>query len=248
MTSEAREVCIVDDDGMVRRSLARLIASAGHRVRTYASARELLEDRANVLPGCLLLDVRLPDLDGLELFQRMQALEAYVPVIFLTGYGDIPMSVRAMKSGAYDFLTKPVEEAALLEAIAGALAEEARVRAGRVESEELSRRYDTLTRRESEVMQLVLAGHLNKQIARELGISEKTVKVHRSRVMSKMGARRVANLVQYAMQLGVDASGARPPAGAPPAITPMHHAPGRSVERMAEPPADPERGPPEYVD
>lgn len=208
MTAAAPEVFIVDDDVMVRAAFARLIESAGHPVRTFGSAREFLEQRTRPGPGCLILDVRLPDLDGMELFRRLQESGVFLPVIFLTGYGDIPMSVRAIKAGAFDFLTKPVEDETLLGAIDGALREEARMRAERVETAELTRRYESLTPRELEVMRLVLAGNLNKQIARELGIAEKTVKVHRSRVMSKMGARRVAHLVHYAMQLGADPAGA----------------------------------------
>jgi RNA polymerase sigma factor (sigma-70 family) len=203
MTTALRpEVFIVDDDVSVRTALSRLVASAGHTVRAFSSAREFLDSQCYMNPGCLVLDVRLPDLDGIELHERLQAAGTAVPVIFMTGFGDIPTTVRAIKSGAVDFLPKPVADDTLLRAIDAALAEEARQRADRVEVQELNRRFELLTPRERDVFRLVLAGRLNKQIARELGISEKTVKVHRGRVMSKMGARRVAQLVQYAARMG----------------------------------------------
>ena len=197
------EVFVVDDDPDVRSALGRLIAAAGHEVRTFGSAREFLDSDCHRQPGCLLLDVRLPDLDGIELHRRLQENGTGLPVIFMTGFGDIPTSVQAIKSGAFDFLPKPVPDATLLEAIDAALAVEAEHRAERLETEELARRFNSLTPREVDVLQLVLAGRLNKQIARQLGISEKTVKVHRSRVMAKMGARRVAQLVQLAVRLGI---------------------------------------------
>lgn len=202
MPPATARVLIVDDDAGVRAALERLIGSAGYDVQTFGSATELLDTWHDPGPACVLLDVRLPDLDGLELHRRLQKLGVYLPVIFMTGYADIPTSVRAMKAGAFDFLTKPIEAGVLMRAIEDALEEEARARLERVEVEELARRYSSLTHRETEVMQLVLDGMLNKEIARALGISEKTVKVHRSRVMTKMGARRVANLVHFAMLLG----------------------------------------------
>ena len=203
MTTALRpEVFIVDDDVSVRTALSRLVASAGHTVRVFSSAREFLDSQCYMNPGCLVLDVRLPDLDGIELHERLQAAGTAIPVVFMTGFGDIPTTVRAIKSGAVDFLPKPVSDETLLRAIDTALAEEARQRADRVEIQELTRRFELLTPRERDVFRLVLAGRLNKQIARELGISEKTVKVHRGRVMSKMGARRVAQLVQFAARMG----------------------------------------------
>ena len=225
MQEAGSEVFVIDDDPKVRTALARLIESAGHPVRTFASAREFLDRRDQLGPGCLLLDVRLPDLNGLDLQQRLQESGFYLPVIFMTGFGDIPTSVRAIKAGAFDFLTKPVEDQVLLRTIGEALEEESRTRSERVETEELADRAESLTPREREVMQHVLAGLLNKQIARELGISEKTVKVHRSRVMSKMGARRVATLVHYAVRLGMS-PGVPPVAG----VTPGPSAPTRRHE------------------
>jgi RNA polymerase sigma factor (sigma-70 family) len=210
MTTALRpQVFIVDDDVSVRTALTRLVGSVGHSVRAFSSAREFLDSQCYLHPGCLVLDVRLPDLDGMELHERLQAAGTPIPVIFMTGFGDIPTSVRAIKSGAVDFLPKPVSDDTLLRAIDTALAEEARQRADRVEVQELSRRFELLTPRERDVFRLVLAGRLNKQIARELGISEKTVKVHRGRVMSKMGARRVAQLVQFAARMGYIGTSAR---------------------------------------
>jgi len=212
-------VLVVDDDAAVRDALERLIGMAGYEVRTFGSAREFLEDWHDHGPACALLDVRLPDLNGLELHQQIRKRGVYLPVIFMTGYGDIPTSVRAMKAGAFDFLTKPVEAAALLRAIEEALEDEARFRSERIEVEELLRRQRSLTPRERQVMDLVLSGMLNKEIAQELGIAEKTVKVHRSRVMSKMGARRVANLVHFAMLLSEEAD--RTAAGIEPGPSPV---------------------------
>lgn len=210
MSEDEPRIIIVDDDALVRRALSRLLSAAGYDTRTFSSARELLDGIHGVGAGCLLLDVRLPDFDGLELFRELQRAGSSMPVIFLTGYGDIPMSVRAIKAGAFDFLTKPVEEKTLLEAVDSALQEYRRMRQERVETDELVRRYESLTPREVEVMHRVLAGRLNKQIAHDLGISEKTVKVHRSRVMAKMGARRVAHLVQHAVRIGILARGVEP--------------------------------------
>ena len=197
------EVFVVDDDPDVRSALGRLIASAGHEVRTFGSAREFLESKCQRHPGCLLLDVRLPDLNGIELHRRLLEDRADMPVIFMTGFGDIPTSVQAIKSGAFDFLPKPVRDDTLLEAIDAALTVDAEHRAERLEIEELTRRFNLLTPREVDVLKLVLVGRLNKQIAVQLGISEKTVKVHRARVMTKMGTRRVAQLVQLAARLGM---------------------------------------------
>ena len=205
MVSAGTEVFVVDDDSAVRIALSRLIASAGHVVRTFGTATEFFESAASARPGCLVLDVRLPDLDGFEVLQRIRRSGAFLPVIMLTGFGDIPTSVMAMKSGAIDFLAKPVADDALLQSIDRALEEAVKSRTRLQQTEELSRRYESLTRREVEVLELVLSGRLNKQIAHELGISEKTVKAHRGRVMSKMGVRRVTQLVQSAVRLGLTA-------------------------------------------
>lgn len=207
MSTGESHVFIVDDDPQLRDTLGQLIASSGITVHAFGSAKEFLAALSDSVRGCLILDVRLPDLNGFELFAELQRAGRWMPVIFLSGYGDIPTSVRAIKAGAYDFLTKPVEERTLLRAIAGALREEARSRTERVETDELHRRYESLTPREAEVMQHILSGRLNKQIGYQLGISEKTVKVHRSRVMAKMGAHSVAMLVRYAVRIGVVTAG-----------------------------------------
>jgi len=197
------EIFVVDDDPMIRTALKRLIASAGHDVRTFGSAEEFLATAQTCTPACVVLDVRLPGLDGIELHQRLQAGDSLLPVIFMTGYGDIPSSVLAMQSGAVDYLPKPVSDQTLLEAIDLALEVGAQSRAQFEEQRELERRIDTLTPRELEVFGMVMAARLNKQIARAMGISEKTVKVHRARLMAKMGARHVAQLVKLGVQLGM---------------------------------------------
>ena len=202
-TTPAAEVFVVDDDPSVRTALVRTLTSAGYRVRDFAAAQAFLDSGSHQQPGCLILDLRLPDLDGMALYERLRAAGAWMPVIFLTGFGDIPTSVEAMKSGAMDFLPKPVADEVLLAAVEAALVEEARRRADRVEQAEIAGRLATLTARERQVMQLVLAGRLNKQIAGDLGISEKTVKVHRGRVMAKMGVPQVARLVSLVARAGL---------------------------------------------
>ena len=202
-TTPAAEVFVVDDDPSVRTALVRTLTSAGYRVRDFAAAQAFLDSGSHQQPGCLILDLRLPDLDGMALYERLRAAGAWMPVIFLTGFGDIPTSVEAMKAGAMDFLPKPVADEVLLAAVEAALVEEARRRADRVEQAEIAGRLATLTARERQVMQLVLAGRLNKQIAGDLGISEKTVKVHRGRVMAKMGVPQVARLVSLVARAGL---------------------------------------------
>jgi len=202
-TTPAAEVFVVDDDPSVRTALVRTLTSAGYRVRDFAAAQAFLDSGSHQQPGCLILDLRLPDLDGMALYERLRAAGAWMPVIFLTGFGDIPTSVEAMKAGAMDFLPKPVADEVLLAAVEAALVEEARRRADRVEQDEIAGRLATLTVRERQVMQLVLAGRLNKQIAGDLGISEKTVKVHRGRVMAKMGVLQVARLVSLVARAGL---------------------------------------------
>lgn len=197
-------VFLIDDDPAVRRALTRLIRSAGYRVTAFASAREFLETPPDDDgPACLVLDVRLPGLSGLELQQALQRDHAAMPIIFITGHGDVPMSVKAMKAGAVDFLQKPVKDKVLLQAIEQALVRAARERTEREELDLIRRRYDNLTPREREVLALVITGMLNKQIAFELGTVEKTIKVHRARVMDKMGASSVAELVRIAEKVGI---------------------------------------------
>lgn len=197
-------VFLIDDDLSVRRALTRLIRSAGYQVRAFASAREFLETPPDGDgPACLVLDVRLPGLSGLELQQALQGDHAAMPIIFITGHGDIPMSVKAMKAGAVDFLQKPVKDKVLLQAIEQALQRAVRERTEREELDQIRRRFDTLTPREREVLALVITGMLNKQIAFELGTVEKTIKVHRARVMDKMRANSIAELVRMAEKVGI---------------------------------------------
>jgi FixJ family two-component response regulator len=196
-------VFLVDDDASVRRALARLIKSAGYHVQTFASAREFLDGGSlNEGPGCLVLDVRLPGLSGIDLQRELQRTRLILPVIFITGHGDIPMSVNAMKAGAVDFLQKPVRDADLLRAIEQALARAVREHAELKETKDLQSRVEKLTTREREVMNLVVRGWLNKQIAFELGTAEKTIKVHRARVMEKMKVDSLAELVRLAEKIG----------------------------------------------
>ena len=199
-------VFLVDDDASVRRALARLIKSAGHQVQTFASAREFLGTKTcGEEAACLVLDVRMPGLTGIDLQRELQTLNRNVPIVFMTGHGDIPMSVQAMKAGAVDFLPKPVKDTELLSAIEQALARAVHDRAERNELEDIQRRVEKLTPREREVMVLVVRGLLNKQIAFELGTVEKTIKVHRARVMEKMQAESLADLVRLAEKVGIPA-------------------------------------------
>ena len=196
-------VSVVDDDPSVRRSLARLVKSAGYRVEAYASAHEFLARPPEEGPACLLLDVRMPGLTGLDLQETLAIAAHSTSIVFITGYRDVRASVKAMKAGAVDFLTKPVDDEELLGAIERAVA---RAGAARLEEDritEIRERIKTLTPREAEVFALVVTGMLNKQIAFDLGVSEKMVKVHRGRVMEKMRARSLAELVRLADEGGV---------------------------------------------
>lgn len=198
-------VFLVDDDPSVRKAMARLIKSAGHTVQTFGSAREFLDSGwENHSPACLVLDVQLPGLSGLDLQRVLQTGRTAVPVIFITGHGNIPMGIQAMKEGAVDFLPKPVKDTVLLCAIEQALARSVRDHAQRDEQEEIQWRMNTLTPREREVMALVVRGLLNKQVAHELGTVEKTIKVHRARVMQKMQVESLAELVRIAERARVD--------------------------------------------
>ena len=205
MPSSAPAVFLVDDDASVRKALTRLIRSAGYDVRAFGSAREFRDHSRVGGDGlaCLVLDVRMPGLSGLDLQHELQAKNTLLPIIFITGHGDIPMSVKAMKAGAVDFLPKPVKDKALLTAIEQALARAEHDHAERLELEDIQRRLDRLTPREREVMTLVVRGLLNKQIALELGTVEKTIKVHRARVMEKMEVQSLAELVRLAERAGL---------------------------------------------
>ena len=198
-------IAIVDDDPSVREGLDSLIRSAGWRAETFASAREFLEGRGPEVPSCLVLDLELPGPSGLDLQKRMAEAELDIPIVFLTGHGNIPTSVQAMKAGAIEFLTKPVEEEELLRAIREAIERDRQTRQEHAEIHDLFDRYKTLTPREREVMQQVITGLLNKQVAAELNITEFTVKIHRAQVMRKMRADSLPSLVRMADSLGIRA-------------------------------------------
>ena len=200
MTGQA-VVHLVDDDDSLRSALQRLLTAAGHRVKAYASAGEFLLEPPADGPGCLLLDLRMPGPSGLELQDALERHGILLPVIFLTGYGDLSTGVRAMKAGAVDFLTKPVQREPLLAAIERALEADAAGRATRSASAKLQTRFAQLTARERDVFDLVVAGKLNQQIAEALGIAERTVKAQRAQVMAKLGAANAAELGRIAAQL-----------------------------------------------
>ena len=189
-------VFVVDDDASVREAVKKLISSVGLRVETFGSTREFLGGKRPDSPACLVLDVRLPDASGLELQHDLAEADVQIPIIFITGHADVPMTVRAMKAGAVEFLTKPFRGQELLDAIQVAIARDRVARNEQGQIQELRNRYETLTAREKEVLALVVSGLLNKQIGAELGASELTVKTHRGRVMQKMQAESLADLVR----------------------------------------------------
>jgi FixJ family two-component response regulator len=199
-------IFVVDDDKSVRDSLRRLLTSVGLSVEVFPTAQAFLSRPRPDTPGCVVLDVRLPGLSGLDLQRELAGTDAPLPIVFLTGHGDIPMSVRAMKAGAVEFLTKPFREQELLKAIRQAVERDRAGRQDRQQLAELRRRHDTLTPRERDVMAGIVAGLLNKQIAAEFGTSEATVKEQRGHVMAKMQAGSVAELVRIAARLGVSPS------------------------------------------
>ena len=196
-------VWVVDDDASVREALRSLIRSAGLRVVTLASADEFLARPRVEAPSCLVLDVRMPHLSGLDLQKRMAEINLQIPIVFITGHGDVPTSVRAMKAGAVEFLTKPFDDRDLLEAIQQAIKGDREARQHQAELGELRARYESLTPREREVMGRVVSGLLNKQVAAELGTSEITIKVHRAQVMHKMHAGSLADLVRMSEKLEI---------------------------------------------
>jgi FixJ family two-component response regulator len=199
-------VYVVDDDRAVRESLHTLFEELGYRPEVYESAEEFLAHSRQTAPGCLILDVGLPALDGLELQRLIGGGQSGLPIIFITGNGDIPMSVQAMKGGAVEFLTKPLRTEALLDAVSGAVKCSRVHLAGRAELDALRQLYQTLSPREHEVLSFVVRGHLNKQIAAQLGISEITVKAHRGRVMRKMKVQSLAELVTIVGRLNLNAA------------------------------------------
>jgi FixJ family two-component response regulator len=204
MTDPTPTVCVVDDDPSVRRSLGRLLKAAGFGVETFASAEAFLDRPLPDGPACLVLDVSMPGLNGLDVQRALAERNAGLPVVFVTGHGDIPMTVRAMRAGATDFLPKPCKGADLVAAVQRAVAVHAESRQVRSHSADLRQRAEALTPREREVMWLVVTGMLNKQTGYRLGVTEKTVKVHRARVMHKMGADSLAELVRMSEQLLAD--------------------------------------------
>lgn len=202
MTPADATVFVVDDDTSVRTALKRLIQSLGLKVETFDSAQAFLKHGPHDGPACLVLDVRMPGMSGIELQHRLTRAGLGMPIIFITGHGSIPLSVQAMKAGAVDFIEKPFEDQKLIDAINTAIQKNKKFRTEHAEIKDLQRRVDSLTPREREVFILVVSGMLNKQIAFDLGMSEKTVKVHRARVMDKMKAKSLADLVRMAEKAG----------------------------------------------
>jgi FixJ family two-component response regulator len=196
-------VFIIDDDPLYRGSTERLVRSVGLRVQSFESAREFLSSRRPNVASCLVLDVRMPGLSGLDLQLELAKVGVQMPIIFVTGHGDIPMSVQAMKAGAVEFLAKPFRDQALLDAINQAIERDRVTRRQRAKSVELRRRYESLGPREREVFECVVSGMLNKQIADKLGTTERTIKFHRGQIMRKMEAKSVAELVRFAYGLGI---------------------------------------------
>jgi len=202
-------VTIVDDDVSVRESVEALIRFSGWRVRSFGSAAAFLADEPFEGPGCLLLDINLPDDNGLDLQARITELYPFLPILFLTGYGDVPMSVRAMKAGAAEFLTKPFDDEVLVAAVEQAIETSMRMIGERGALKDIEARYASLSKREREVMHLIVSGLLNKQVGGELGISEITVKAHRGRLMEKMKAPSFADLVKMSERLGLETASRR---------------------------------------
>jgi FixJ family two-component response regulator len=211
VTEEKLIVYVVDDDSSMRKALERLLRSADYDAKSFASASEFLDFTCPDAPGCLVLDIKMPKVSGLELQDRLVEKGVSFPIIFITGYGTVPASVKAFKAGAVDFLQKPFKDRDLLDAVSGAIEKHRHLRQEQNEMKTLRARLDTLTPREREVFGMVASGMLNKQVAFDLGTAEKTIKVHRARVMEKMGAQSLADLVRFAEKLGIRSSNALAP-------------------------------------
>ena len=196
-------VFVIDDDASLRKALSNLFRSVGLRAEIFGSAPEFLESRLPDVPSCLVLDIRLPGVSGLDFQTELAKANIHIPIIFMTGHGDIPMTVRAMKAGAVDFLTKPFRDQDILDAVAAAIERDRKRRADEKIISDLRARSESLTPREREILALVAAGLMNKQVAAEVGLAEITVKIHRGNIMKKMGARSLADLVRMAELLGV---------------------------------------------
>ena len=203
-------VHVVDDDEAARKATARLLAASGFEARTYASAREFLNAIEPDMPGCIILDVRLPDQNGLDLQVALTRRGVPLPIVFMTGHGEIPDTVRAIQGGAVDFLTKPVDGDVLLAAVARALAQDDASRAVRARQQDLRGRYERLTPREREVFLHLIAGQLNKQVAADLQITERTIKLHRANILEKLEVGSMAELARLAADLGIDPAGGAP--------------------------------------
>jgi FixJ family two-component response regulator len=210
MMNAAPIVFVIDDDPSVRKALGRLLKSAGFPVEVFATAEEFLQQPLPDVPACMILDVRMPGLSGLDLQRTLAERNVSLPIVFLTGHGDIPMTVRAMKAGAVDFLPKPVHVQDLLAAVRQAIARHAQVRQAETEVAEIRRRVTLLSPREREVMALIVQGMLNKQAGHRLGVTEKTIKVHRAQVMRKMQVDSLAELVRLAQRIGVPSAPSPP--------------------------------------
>jgi FixJ family two-component response regulator len=204
MSEIKKTIFIIDDDASVRKSLSRLVRSAGFEVETFATAELFLEREHYDGIGCLVLDVRMPGISGIDLQDELGKADYSMPIVFITGHGDIPMGVHAMKKGAVDFLAKPFEDEELLQAVREAIEKDTRGRTDYAEVHEIRGRIALLTARELDVLSYVITGKLNKQIAYELGIAEKTVKVHRGRIMEKLSVDSVADLVRLAEKAGIE--------------------------------------------
>jgi FixJ family two-component response regulator len=203
MSPAGPAVYVVDDDPSVRVAMERLLKSVGLTVKTFASAREFLDQATPECSGCLIVDLRMPGMGGLDLQDQLSARQVSLPVLFLTGYGTVPASVRAMKAGAVDFLEKPVDDQALLDAVHKALERDREARHNQAEMQALHQRLAILTPREYEVLTFIISGRLNKQAAEELGTTEKTIKVHRGRIMEKLQCTSLAELVRLAEKAGI---------------------------------------------